>query len=64
MPSTTRRTHLERRRQRNVLVNGPRAVDVVLEGPDLVGPRPLVEVAGPCQVVEAAVPEHGSLRQR
>lgn len=48
-------------RQRNVLVDGAGAVDVVLVGPDLVGPGPFVEVGGGGEVVEAAVPDEGGV---
>lgn len=37
-------------------------MDVVLIGPDLVGPGPFVEVGGGGEVVEAAVPEEGGVR--
>lgn len=48
---------LVRRREVNVLVDGARAVDVVLVGADLVAPGPGVQVCRRAEAVEPAVPD-------
>jgi hypothetical protein len=48
---------LVRRGQVDIGSHGSRAVDVVLVRTDLIRPRPLVEVGGRGEIIEATVPE-------